>query len=68
MIRGAAGVSNSSKWGDWHYLLDTLNYNNYVPSKTGTGATGNWSIIANTANYAGTAARAITAFYSVTAG
>ena len=67
VIRGAAGVSSSSKWGDWHYLLDSMNYTDYTVSKTGTGATGSWSISVTTASYAVTASFATTALYAKTA-
>lgn len=34
----------STSWGNWYTLLHSGNYNNYVPSKTGTGASGTWGI------------------------
>ena len=37
----------------WARLLDTVNYNNYAPTKTGTGASGTWDI-----NISGTATKA----------
>lgn len=37
----------------WYRILDSNNYNNYVPTKTGTGASGTWGI-----NISGTAANA----------
>ena len=35
---------NNGTWGNWTTLLDSSNYNNYSPSKTGTGASGTWGI------------------------
>ena len=36
---------NASGWsGSWKVLLDSSNYNNYVPTKTGGGASGTWAI------------------------
>lgn len=43
-LRGASGSTNKSVYGDWKIVLDTENYNNYVPTKTGTGASGTWGI------------------------
>ena len=40
----------------WYRILDSNNYNNYVPSKTGSGASGTWDI-----NISGSAAKAATA-------
>lgn len=37
----------------WTALLDTVNYNKYAPTKTGTGASGTWDI-----NISGTATKA----------
>lgn len=34
----------SSGWTEERTLLDSSNYNNYVPTKTGTGASGTWPI------------------------
>ena len=31
-------------WGSWYTLLHSGNYNNYAPTKTGTGASGTWDI------------------------
>lgn len=31
-------------WGAWHILLTSSNYNDYSPTKTGTGASGTWGI------------------------
>ena len=36
--------SKSTSWGNWYTLLHSGNYNNYAPSKTGTGASGTWGI------------------------
>ena len=36
--------SKSTSWGNWYTLLHSGNYNNYAPSKTGTGASGTWRI------------------------
>lgn len=35
---------NAGTWGEWKTLLDSSNYNNYAPTKTGTGASGTWGI------------------------
>ena len=35
---------NSSSWSGWEKFLTSSNYNDYAPSKTGTGATGTWNI------------------------
>ena len=46
------GVGTTS----WKRILDSSNYNNYAPSKTGSGASGTWSInISGKANTAGIA-------------
>ena len=34
----------STSWGSWYTLLHSGNYNNYTPTKTGTGASGTWGI------------------------
>ena len=31
-------------WGGWNVILDSSNYNNYSPTKTGGGASGTWGI------------------------
>lgn len=31
-------------WSTWATMLDSVNYNTYVPGKTGTGASGTWGI------------------------
>ena len=31
-------------WGEWNVILDSSNYNNYSPTKTGGGASGTWGI------------------------
>ena len=31
-------------WSDWYTLLDSGNYNDYAPTKTGGGASGSWGI------------------------
>lgn len=55
-IRGANGSNNTSTYGDWRTILDSNNYNNYAPTKTGGGASGTWGInITGKANTAGTA-------------
>lgn len=48
---------NASGWaGSWRRFLDTGNYNSYVPTKTGGGASGTWGInITGKATTAGTA-------------
>ncbi len=49
----AAGLNNNGLWyrritngamSGWHTVLDSLNWNNYAPSKTGGGASGTWGI------------------------
>lgn len=34
----------NTSWGNWYTLLHSGNYNNYVPTKTGIGASGTWDI------------------------
>lgn len=49
----AAGLNTNGLWyrritagamSGWHTVLDTTNWNNYAPSKTGGGASGTWGI------------------------
>lgn len=49
----AAGLNTNGLWyrritngtmSGWHTVLDSLNWNNYAPSKTGGGASGTWGI------------------------
>ena len=35
---------NSGTWQAWRTVLDSSNYNNYAPTKTGGGASGTWGI------------------------
>lgn len=35
---------NTGAWSDWASILDSTNYNNYAPTKTGGGASGTWDI------------------------
>lgn len=49
----------STSWGNWYTLLHSGNYNNYAPSKTGTGASGTWGI--NISGNAATATSAVNA-------
>ena len=35
---------NNGTWTSWLALLDSSNYNNYAPTKTGGGASGTWGI------------------------
>lgn len=35
---------NEGTWASWLALLDSSNYNNYAPTKTGGGASGTWDI------------------------
>lgn len=35
---------NAGKWSDWLIGLDSGNFNNYAPTKTGVGASGTWNI------------------------
>ena len=47
---------NNGTWSSWKRFLDTSNYNSYVPTKTGGGASGTWGInITGKATTAGTA-------------
>lgn len=39
-IRG----KNNNTWQGWRTVLDSGNYNSYAPTKTGTGASGTWTI------------------------
>lgn len=43
-----SGLRFRSGWGDdkrpWQVILDSHNYNNYAPTKTGGGASGTWGI------------------------
>ena len=47
---------DANYWHDWQYFLTSYNYNTYVPSLTGSGASGTWNInvtgTASTATYA----------------
>lgn len=46
-------TNGSVQNGGWIKVLDSLNYNSYVPTKTGTGASGTWGIsISGNANTA----------------
>jgi len=59
-------TDNQLRVGGWsrggsHVVLDSGNYNSYVPSLTGAGASGNWNINAATAGSAGSAGSATTA-------
>ena len=47
---------SAGKWSDWLIGLDSGNFNNYAPTKTGGGASGTWNI-----NISGTATNAIKA-------
>jgi hypothetical protein len=44
---------SAGKWSDWLIGLDSGNFNNYAPTKTGVGASGTWNI-----NISGTATNA----------
>lgn len=35
---------NETTWNNWLTVLTSSNYNNYAPTKTGTGASGTWGI------------------------
>lgn len=51
--RNAGDSSSAAAWNaPWTRILTGTNYNNYVPSKTGAGASGTWSI-----NVTGTAGK-----------
>ncbi len=43
-IRGADSKDNKTTYGDWKTILDSSNYNIYIPTKTGGGASGTWGI------------------------
>lgn len=58
---GQAGTAGLV-WGS-NLVLHAGNYNNYAPSKTGTGASGTWAI-----SISGSAASAANATYAVSAG
>lgn len=42
--RGGLVASSGNTWYDWRTVLDSSNYNTYVPTLTGQGATGSWNI------------------------
>lgn len=42
-------AQNTGTWGSWTTILDSENFNNYAPTKTGGGASGSWNINAATA-------------------
>lgn len=50
---------NGGKWSDWLIGLDSGNFNEYAPTKTGGGASGTWPI--SISGNAATATRATTA-------
>ena len=53
---------NDGTWTSWLALLDSSNYNNYAPTKTGGGASGTWGInISGNADTATSATNATTA-------
>ena len=54
---------NNGTWQAWRTVLDSGNYNNYSPTKTGTGASGSWGI-----SITGNAATATNCSRSVIAG
>lgn len=37
-------VQDNGTWGSWNTILDSENYNNFAPTKTGSGASGTWPI------------------------
>lgn len=37
-------INHSGTWTDWAKVVTSVNYNDYAPSKTGTGASGTWGI------------------------
>lgn len=56
-LQGTVKVrGKNTSWGNWYTLLHSGNYNNYVPTKTGIGASGTWGI-----NISGNAATATSA-------
>lgn len=42
--RGGLVASSGNTWYDWRTVLDSSNYNTYVPTLTGQGASGTWGI------------------------
>jgi len=52
-------ISNGSQLSNWVTILDSLNYNSYSPTLTGTGASGTWGI-----SISGNAATATNVGYS----
>ena len=40
--RGSGGALSS--WGSWYKLLDSSNFSDYAPTRTGGGASGSWNI------------------------
>lgn len=56
-------IGATDTWESWAMMLTTSNYNSYVPSLTGSGASGTWGI-----NISGNAASATNAGYATTAG
>jgi hypothetical protein len=59
----ALRCKNNGTWQAWRTVLDSGNYNNYSPTKTGTGASGSWGI-----SITGNAATATNCSRSVIAG
>lgn len=53
-------------WGSWKTILDSSNYNNYAPTKMGTGASGTWGINVTGSAAKWSTARTITLTGSVT--
>jgi hypothetical protein len=55
-------------WGAWHKFVTSDNIDDYAPSKTGSGASGTWSInVSGTAASAGTATSASSATLAASA-
>lgn len=43
-------TQDNGTWGSWKTVLDSKNYNNFAPTKTGAGASGTWDITATNAD------------------
>ncbi len=56
----AVRAKNNGTWQAWRKILDSSNYTSYVPTKTGSGASGTWgiSITGSAASCTGNAASA----------
>lgn len=60
---------DSSSWSSWEKFLTSINFNDYVPTLQGTGATGSWNITAAKATAANiTSTKYGVAYYNNTTG